>query len=288
MKSLKNIFMMSILALSVTSAFGQIKNATTETVKIYGNCGMCEKTIENAGNSKKVASVEWNKETKMATLIFDTTKTSKDEILKKIALAGYDSDSFLAPDEVYNNLHGCCQYDREAKIPVEQSATNLSRNEVSEVTEVVVSDENWVELGPMEAIFETYFDLKNALVKSDAKLTSEAAKRLINVINVVKMQDLNNDVHTVWMKVNNDLKSDVDKIAKANDIEKQRMHFITLSENMYQLIKVSKMETPVYLQHCPMANDGGGANWLSKENTVKNPYYGSKMMSCGKTVEIIK
>lgn len=288
MKSLKNILMMSILALSVTSAFGQIKNATTETVKIYGNCGMCEKTIENAGNSKKVASVDWNKETKMATLIFDATKTSKDELLKKIALAGYDSDSFLAPDEVFNNLHGCCQYDREAKIPVEESATNPSRDEVSEVTEVVVSDENWVELGPMEAIFETYFDLKNALVKSDAKLTSEVAKRLMNVINVVKMLDLKNDVHTVWMKVSNDLKSNTDKIAKANDIEKQRMHFITLSENMYQLIKVSKMETPVYLQHCPMANDGGGANWLSKENTVKNPYYGSKMMSCGKTVEIIK
>ena len=280
--------MVSIMALSMTSVFGQkIKNATTETVKIYGNCGMCEKTIENAGSSKNTASVDWDKDTKMATLTFDAKKTSKDEILKKIALAGYDSDSFLAPDDVYNNLHGCCQYDREAKIPVEESAANALNDEVYEVTEVV-SDENWVVLGPMEAIFENYFDLKDELVKSDAKSTSAKAKELMNFINVVKMQELKSDVHTVWMKVMNDLKSDTDKIANATNIEKQRASFITLSENMYQLMKVSKIETPIYFQHCPMANDGKGANWLSKENQVKNPYYGSKMMSCGKTIETIK
>ena len=277
--------MVSIMALSMTSVFGQkIKNATTETVKIYGNCGMCEKTIENAGSSKNTASVDWDKDTEMATLTFDAKKTSKDEILKKIALAGYDSDSFLAPDDVYNNLHGCCQYDREAKIPVEESAAEM--NNSMEMTSTHMNES--IDLSPMEAIFENYFDLKDELVKSDAKSTSEKAKRLMTVINMVKMQELKSDVHTVWMKVMNDLKSDTDKIANATNIEKQRASFITLSENMYQLMKVSKIETPIYFQHCPMANDGKGANWLSKENQVKNPYYGSKMMSCGKTIETIK
>lgn len=277
--------MVSIMALSMTSVFGQkIKNATTETVKIYGNCGMCEKTIENAGSSKNTASVDWDKDTKMATLTFDAKKTSKDEILKKIALAGYDSDSFLAPDDLYNNLHGCCQYDREAKIPVEESVAEM--NNSMEMTSTHMNES--IDLSPMEAIFENYFDLKDELVKSDAKSTSEKAKRLMNVINMVKMQELKSDVHTVWMKVMNDLKSDTDKIANATNIEKQRASFITLSENMYQLMKVSKIETPIYFQHCPMANDGKGANWLSKENQVKNPYYGSKMMSCGKTIETIK
>lgn len=54
------------------------------------------------------------------------------------------------------------------------------------------------------------------------------------------------------------------------------------------LIKVSKQETPIYYQFCPMANNGKGANWLSKENVVKNPYYGSMMLSCGKVTETIK
>jgi len=57
---------------------------------------------------------------------------------------------------------------------------------------------------------------------------------------------------------------------------------------VYQLLKVSSYEQPVYYQHCPMANGGKGANWLSKENAVKNPYYGSQMLSCGKTVETIE
>ena len=57
---------------------------------------------------------------------------------------------------------------------------------------------------------------------------------------------------------------------------------------MYALIKVSKISEPVYYNNCPMFNDGKGANWLSKESAVKNPYYGSQMMTCGKTVETIK
>ena len=54
------------------------------------------------------------------------------------------------------------------------------------------------------------------------------------------------------------------------------------------LMKTSELETPVYFQHCPMANDGQGADWLSKESGIKNPYFGSMMLTCGKTVETLK
>ena len=62
---------------------------------------------------------------------------------------------------------------------------------------------------------------------------------------------------------------------------------MSLSKNMYASIKVSKQETPTYYHHCSMANNGKGADWLSKENAIKNPYYGSQMLSCGKTIETI-
>ena len=55
-----------VLSFSISSA--QIKNATTASVKVYGNCGMCKKTIEDAGTVKKEATVAWDKDTKMATL----------------------------------------------------------------------------------------------------------------------------------------------------------------------------------------------------------------------------
>jgi copper chaperone CopZ len=113
MKSLLKIVVAITLLLSSVVMTAQIKNLKTETVKIYGNCGMCKKTIEKAGNLKDVATVNWNKDTKMAILTYDSAKTNQGEILKKIALAGYDSEKIKAKKEDYENLPGCCQYDRK-------------------------------------------------------------------------------------------------------------------------------------------------------------------------------
>ena len=81
MKSISKILMVITVLLSAISSFAQIKNAKTETVKVYGNCEMCKTTIEKAGNVKNVATVNWNKDTKMATIDYDSKKTNQDEIL---------------------------------------------------------------------------------------------------------------------------------------------------------------------------------------------------------------
>lgn len=111
-KSLLKI-MIAITVLLSTTINAQTKNTKTEEVKVSGNCGMCKKTIEKAGNIKDIAKVVWNKETKIATVTYDESKTNKEEIAKRIALAGYDSELVKAKDEDYDNLPGCCQYDRE-------------------------------------------------------------------------------------------------------------------------------------------------------------------------------
>ena len=139
-----------------------------------------------------------------------------------------------------------------------------------------------------EAILSDYLNLKDALVNTDASTSSAKATELVKAIKAVEMAKLSTEEHTVWMKVMKDLIFDTEHIEETKDVGHQRDHFNTLSDNMYQLLKVSKQETPTYYQHCPMANNGKGANWLSKENAVKNPYYGSKMLTCGKTVETIE
>ncbi len=144
------------------------------------------------------------------------------------------------------------------------------------------------EIHQLKAVFDSYFALKDALVKSDGNLASSKAKELLTAINTVEMSKLTNDEHSVWMKVMKDLSFDTENIEATKDVGHQRDRFMSLSKNMYELTKVSKSETPVYYQHCPMANEGKGANWLSKDNAIKNPYYGSQMMTCGKTVETIK
>jgi copper chaperone CopZ len=107
-----------------------IANAKTETVKIYGNCGMCEKTIEKAAGMKGTARADWDTDTKMAKITFDSTKTNLDDVLKRIANAGYDSEKFRAPDEVYANLHGCCQYERPASTSPNKSSDKVKKKAI--------------------------------------------------------------------------------------------------------------------------------------------------------------
>jgi copper chaperone CopZ len=282
MNSLKKIMMAIPLLLSIVVSNAQIKNAKTESVKIYGNCGMCKATIEKAGSLKNIASVHWNADTKMAVLTYDPKITNQDEILKRVALAGYDNDKFLAPDAVYSKLAGCCQYNREAKVPVETDA--ISGADKSEHSEMDMSNHSKINDNQLKSVFDNYFLLKDALVKTDGNTASLKAKDLLSAITAVKMETLNVDEHLAWMKVLKDLTADAKSISETQDIKKQRETFKSLSKNTYLLIKASKLSEAIYYQYCPMQD----ANWLSKENAVKNPYYGSQMLSCGKTVETIK
>ncbi len=290
MKLLSKTLVAITVLLSFTVCNAQIKNSVTETVKVSGNCGMCKTTIEKVGSLKNTAKVDWNADTQMATLTYDSKKTNQDEILKRIALSGYDSEKFLAPDDVYNNLHGCCQYERVAKVAVKEENKTMASTEDhsnhanhSEMATPVIQSENH-----LKSVFDNYFLVKDALVTSDGTKTAAAAQEFLTAINNVKMDKLEMDVHIVWMRVVKALKEDAGYIADTKEIKQQRNNFITLSKDIYTLIKISNYGTSVYYQFCPMANDGKGANWLSKENAIKNPYYGSMMLSCGKTVETIK
>lgn len=279
--------MMVIVALlSSTNSFAQIRNAKTETVKIYGNCDMCKATIEKAGNVKKVAAVVWNKDTKMATLTYDSQKTSQEEILRRIALAGYDNEKFLAPGDAYAKLPGCCQYTRVLK-PAAKARTGTDTKDHSNREATAPANATSQHVLQFKAVADSYFLIKEALVKTDAGAASSKAGELVKAMDAVEMTKLSKEEHTAWMRAMKELRANAEKIANAKDVSKQREAFALLSENLYELVKASRPETTIYYQHCPMYNHGKGANWLSKDSAVKNPFYGSKMLTCGSTVETI-
>jgi len=100
-----------ILLLSVSGLFAQ--TAKTDSITVQGNCGMCKDRIEKAAKSvDSVTAAEWNKETKMLELTYDESKTNIHKAHLAIAKVGHDTDIHKAKDEVYNNLPGCCKYDR--------------------------------------------------------------------------------------------------------------------------------------------------------------------------------
>jgi hypothetical protein len=290
-KNMKSLILISLVAVSSISALNaQVNNARTETVKIFGNCGMCKTTIEKAANKKKVSSADWNEQSKTAAITYNVEETDLDAILKDIALAGYDNEKYLAPDDAYSRLPACCKYERKNKHAAKTTipTSKISTSNTDHVGHTRRDDPPVVsQTSQLKPVFDKYFELKDALVKTDGATASAKASALLMALNAIDMGKLKVEEHDVWMKLEKDLKTNAQHVAENKDIERQREHFMTLSKNMYEMVKSAKLTETVYYQFCPMANDGKGANWLSKENTIKNPYYGSQMLSCGKTIETI-
>ena len=113
MKNKKISLVVLLFIIGTISVFAQSK---TEKVKVYGECGMCKARIEKAAKAiEGVTKADWDTETKILEVSYDEAKTSIDKIEIAIAKVGHDSDSYRADDEVYNNLPGCCKYERPEK-----------------------------------------------------------------------------------------------------------------------------------------------------------------------------
>ncbi|WP_411811491.1 TonB-dependent receptor domain-containing protein [Chryseobacterium scophthalmum] len=80
---------------------------------VKGNCESCKARIEKAAKSAGANSAEWSAEKQTVTLNFDSSKTSADQILKKIAEVGHDNEKYKTTDDIYKKLPGCCLYDRD-------------------------------------------------------------------------------------------------------------------------------------------------------------------------------
>ncbi|WP_138478187.1 DUF3347 domain-containing protein [Dyadobacter bucti] len=286
MKSIK-ILMATLLLLPTFISCADIRNVTTENVKIAGSCSQCKEGIEAAAFEKNISKASWDKETKVAAVTFDSKKTSLDAILKKVALAGYDNTSYLAPDDAYAKLEECCRYERTGKnevvVQMKMSAHEHGATAMDTAANAVSANAD-----PLKPVLDAYYAVKDALVSSDGNATSVKAASLVKALKAVKMDELGSEQHMVWMKVVKDLNFDAEHIEETKDLSHQKDHFSSLSENMYKLIKSAKPSQAVYYQHCPMAKEGKGANWLSQVSAIKNPYYGAQMLNCGKTTEILK
>ena len=123
-----------------------------------------------------------------------------------------------------------------------------------------------------------YYSIKDALVAGNANLGATKAEEFLRVANGI-------DYKVISEGNINALVKDATSISETKDIKKQRRQFANLSNNMIALAKSMKLsDQPVYETYCPMKK----AYWLSNSKTIKNPYYGSSMLTCGKVTETIQ
>ncbi len=134
----------------------------------------------------------------------------------------------------------------------------------------------------LTAFVQSYLPIKDALVKTDAEATQKTISPAKSNLLKVDMKLLEGKAHDIWMELLRPIQSSLDKIAQTSDVEEQRKHFETLSDNLIEAVEYfGVVEDTIYRQYCPMALRDQGAYWLSGEKEIRNPYFGDKMLTCG-------
>lgn len=112
MRKLSSLFF--VYYFLITSCNQLPEGSQKTSFKVWGNCNMCKKTIESSlADLPGMIKANWDKDTKMIEVAFDTTKTSIGEIQQRIAASGYDNDAYKGNDSAYAHLHECCKYERK-------------------------------------------------------------------------------------------------------------------------------------------------------------------------------
>ena len=196
-----------------------------------------------------------------------------------VVLAGLSED-----EEVVTN--GTFKLDSAAQLADKLSMMNKRTEDTDEPTvqEAVVPESFKAQLKQM---IRSYMDLKNDLVNSDMEQAGIAVENVLSRLNEVESDPLDEDMLNKWIESLENLRKSSLSIKQAETIESQRTHFISLSDEIIELVKYFRIDGVYYHQFCPMADNGNGAFWLSEKEPIENPYFGEMMLNCGETISRI-
>lgn len=134
-------------------------------------------------------------------------------------------------------------------------------------------------------VLNAYFGLKDAFVASQVETVKTKAQKMLKEVKNLRT----NNLGAMEVSHINEMNKMLKAITENDVLENQRNHFVILSRDMIAFASnLDKVEIPVFVHHCPMANTNKGADWLSLSQEVKNPYYGDAMMTCGEVVKEIR
>jgi hypothetical protein len=153
----------------------------------------------------------------------------------------------------------------------EKKSENQTAQEAPKEEKVMKASTSEVSSEQLKSILSSYFNVKDALVNTDAKEAKSALAKLLESVGseFEQIKSLTKEMH--------------DK----EDVEEIRSGFDDLSQKVYTLVKenAESKDQKVYKKFCPMAFNNEGAFWLSDKEEIRNPYFGDKMLKCGKVQE---
>ena len=142
---------------------------------------------------------------------------------------------------------------------------------------------------PVTGVVAAYLQVKNALAADNASDAATAGKTLAAAVAKVDATAIPTEHKAMYTEIEGSVKEHGEHIGEnAGNIVHQREHFELLSKDVYDLVKAVGAGQPLYYDFCPMYNNNKGGSWLSETKDIKNPYFGSGMLTCGSVKEELK
>ncbi|ADV51151.1 hypothetical protein Celal_3907 [Cellulophaga algicola DSM 14237] len=133
--------------------------------------------------------------------------------------------------------------------------------------------------GNAEMVLKDYFNLKDALVADDNTKAKELGATLVRSLKSLDVSKYTDAEQEELNEIIEDAAEHAEHISES-PMAHQREHFKVLSKDVTDMVSITGTANTLYEQFCPMYDKGSA--WLSMSKDIKNPYYGSKMLNCGK------
>ena len=133
--------------------------------------------------------------------------------------------------------------------------------------------------GTSQAVLNDYFNLKDALVADDNAKAKNLGAVLATSLGSLDISKYSEEEKSELKEIVEDAVEHAEHISES-EMDHQREHFKTLSKDITDMVAITGTKATLYEQFCPMYD--GGSTWLSMSKDIKNPYYGGKMLTCGK------
>lgn len=141
----------------------------------------------------------------------------------------------------------------------------------------------------LQEVVQAYLILKDAFVKGDLKRIDDASATMEQKVADVMANSLKEDGLAAWDQHSKLYCEKLKELRHVTSLEEKRSYFSHISEVVYCTVKSFdlKDKMALYAVFCPMAFNGKGAYWISENKEIRNPYYGDKMLKCGKIEEVL-
>lgn len=144
----------------------------------------------------------------------------------------------------------------------------------------------------LTSLVADYYGLKDAFVATNVARVDSAASKMLSSADALTAYLKEDSANGATLKPYLDTISSETKnllATKDETCEKKRIPFSKISDQLCTMLKKADVKNAgIYQQHCPMAFDDKGGNWLSNESEIKNPYFGKKMLECGDVTDSLK